>query len=71
MLTNLDLNKNKNKINIENKLVVGKGEIDMGMGEIGEGDWEDTYCDEHWLMYRIVETLYCTSETNTALCTVC
>ena len=34
------------------------------MGELHEGDWEYTNCDEYSEMYRIVELLYCTSETN-------
>ena len=27
-----------------------------------------TFCDKHWVMYGIVESLYCTSETNIILC---
>ena len=34
------------------------------MGEIDEGDGEDIYCDEHRVMYRIAESLYCTPDTN-------
>ena len=26
-----------------------------------------TYHDEHWVMYRLVESLYCTPETTIAL----
>ena len=37
------------------------------MGERGEGDSENTYCDEHWVMDRIAESLYCTTETNVTL----
>ena len=33
-----------------------------GMGEIGGGDSEDTY--EHYVMYKIVESLYCTPEVE-------
>ena len=28
---------------------------------------EDTYCDEDWVMYRTVESLCCTPETNITL----
>ena len=31
----------------------------------GDGDY--TYCGEHGVMYRIVESLYCTPETNIML----
>ena len=42
-------------------------------GEVG-GAWvkqvmqikEDT-CDEHWVLYGIIGSLYCTPETNTTL----
>lgn len=37
-----------------------------GMGEGGDRDYEHTY-DEHWVMYRNVESLYCTTETNITL----
>ena len=30
-------------------------------------DGNYTHCGEHWVMYRIVESLYCTPETNTTL----
>ena len=32
---------------------------------------EYTYHDEHWEMYRIVESLYCTPETNITLYVNC
>lgn len=35
--------------------------------EMDEGDEEPTYRDEHWEMYRIVESLCCTPETNIKL----
>ena len=37
------------------------------MGEINDGIKEYTYHDEHWVIYRIVESLYCTPETNMTL----
>ena len=37
------------------------------MVEIGDGDQECTCHDEHWVMYGIVESLYCTQETNITL----
>ena len=37
------------------------------MGEVGDGDKEYIYCDEHWIVYRTVETLHCTPETNITL----
>ena len=36
------------------------------MGERGDGIKEGT-CDEHWVMYRGVESLDCTPETNLTL----
>ena len=50
--------------------MVTRGEVGRGMGEIGEqvmGIKEDTYHDEYRVMYRIVESLYCTPETNMTL----
>ena len=41
---------------------VGGGE----WGETGEGEEEYTY-NEHWVMYRIAESLYCIPETNKTL----
>ena len=38
------------------------------MSEREKGDSEYTYLDENWEMCRIVESLYCTSETNITLC---
>ena len=32
------------------------------MGEID--GFEEYTCDEHWVMYGIVESLYCTAQTN-------
>lgn len=37
------------------------------MGEIDKGDYEHTYLDEHWAMYRIIESSYHTVETNVTL----
>ena len=34
------------------------------MGEIGDGDEEYTYCDEHRVMHKIADSLYCIFETN-------
>ena len=42
-------------------------EVGRGMGEIGEGNEEYTYHNEHWVMYGTVESLYCTGETNITL----
>ena len=44
--------------------MVARGEVVGGMGEIDEEDHEYPYYDEHWEMYRIVESFYCTLETN-------
>ena len=41
------------------------------MGEIDKGNEEYTYCDEHWVMYKIAESLYCTPETNITLYVNC
>ena len=37
------------------------------MGEMGGGDWEYAYCDEHGIMQGSAESLYCTPETNITL----
>ena len=37
------------------------------MGEIGDGDKEHIYHDEHWVKYGSIESLYCTSETDILL----
>ena len=38
----------KNRLlTIENKLVVARGEVSGGMGEIGKDDQDYTYLDEH------------------------
>ena len=37
------------------------------MGETDQGDQEYAYTDEHWVMYKIVELLYCIPETNITL----
>ena len=29
---------------------------------------ESTCCDEHWVMFAIAESVYCTLETNITLC---
>ena len=47
--------------------MVTREEVGGRMGERGEGDSENTYCDEHWVMDRIAESLYCTTETNVTL----
>ena len=49
-------------INIEKKLVVIRGQVGGEMNEIGEGDKEYVYRDDHCVMYRVVESLYCTPE---------
>ena len=42
------------------------------VGEIDDGHQDFTYQDEHWVIYRIVESLYCTPETNyNAVCKLC
>ena len=58
---------NKKISTVESNLMITRGELGEGMGEIDDGDSEYTYPDEHWVMYRIVEWLYCTSETNITL----
>ena len=58
----------KNRLlTIENKLLVTRGKVDGGMDEIGEGGQGHTYRDEHWIMYRIVESLYWAPDTNITL----
>ena len=38
-----------------------------GMGETGDGEEEDIYHDDHWVMYRTAESLCCAPETNITL----
>ena len=33
----------------------------------GKGDWEYTPLGGHWAIYGIIESLYCTSESNITL----
>ena len=55
-------------LTIENKFVTTRGEGGGQMGGIGEGDdYKCTYCNKHWVLYRIAEPLYCTPETNLTL----
>ena len=44
------------------------GEEGGVMGGTGEGVCEYIYHDEHWVMYGVVKSLYCTPETNKTLC---
>ena len=48
--------------------MVTRGEVGERMGEIDDGDWGYIYHGEPWVMYRMIESLYCTSETNITLC---
>ena len=57
----------KRLLTIENKLMITRHEVGGVLGEIGEGDLECTYHDEHWVMYRVIEALCCTPETNITL----
>ena len=60
--------KPKNRLlTVENKQMVTREELDGGMGEIGEGNKVYTYLDEHLVTYRMVESPYCTPETNLIL----
>lgn len=47
---------------LQNKLLVYRVETGWEMGEIGDGDSQYTYHNDHWVIHRIVESLYCTSE---------
>ena len=57
----------KQTLTIESKLVVAIGEVGGRIGATGEWDWENIYCDEHGVMYRIFESLYCIPEANITL----
>ena len=62
--------KHKNRLlTVENRWLPEKG-VGGGMVEIGERDDKYTCHGEHWVMYRIVESLYCTPETNITLLTI-
>ena len=50
--------------NIENRLLVARGKVGGWMDERGEEGEGYTHHDEHWVMYRILGSLYCTPETN-------
>ena len=41
--------------------------VTRGMGKIDKGNQKYTYHDEHQIMYRIVESPYCTPEINITL----
>ena len=47
--------------------MVARGEVGEGISERDEGEEGYTYPNEHRVMYRIVESLYCTPETNVTL----
>ena len=47
--------------------MITRGEVERGMSEIGKGDWEHMYQDEHWVKHRIVGSLYCTPTANITL----
>lgn len=47
--------------------MVARGEADGGMGEKEKGDKVYITYDDHWVMYRIVQSLYCALETNISL----
>ena len=42
--------------------MVTRGEVGGGMGEKGEREEAYTYRDEHGVMYRTLESLYCMFE---------
>ena len=46
------------------QLVFTRGKSGEWIGEIGDGDQECTCGNEHWVMYGIVESLYCAPEAN-------
>ena len=50
-----------------NKLVVARGEAGSGRGGRDKGDQEYTDRGEHYEMYTIAESIYCTTGTNTTL----
>lgn len=47
--------------------MVTREEMGSGMSEIGEGNLKYTYHDKHWIMYRFVESVHCTLESNITL----
>ena len=47
--------------------MVTRRDMSGGMGTIGDGVKEGTCCDEFWVMYGNVESLYCTLETTVTL----
>ena len=51
----------------ENTLMVPRGEVGRGMGELGTGIKEGTCPDEHQVMYRSVESPYCIPGINITL----
>ena len=54
-------------LTVENKLMVTRGRWVWGWGKQVMGIKGDTCRDDHRVMYGIVESLYCTSETNILL----
>ena len=57
----------KRVLTTENKLMVNRGEIGKELVKQVMGIKEDTCCDEHWVIYGTVKSLYCTPETNVIL----
>ena len=53
-------------LTIEDKLVVMGGDRSWG-GEKGDGDQEYTCRDEHRVMRRLAESLYCAPKADTTL----
>ena len=60
---------NKNQTLYYREQTVTRGEVAGRMHGIGEGDWEHIYPGEHWVMYRVVESVHCTPEMS--INTVC
>ena len=67
MKTERETNQENRLLTIESKLMGNRGEAGGGMGKIGDGNWECTCCDEHWVIYGSAESLYCTPESNIIL----
>lgn len=47
--------------------MVTRGEVGRQVGEIGEGDKEHNYLDEHWVIDGSVESPYCSLGINITL----
>ena len=65
-----NLRNRTNKIRLKYRKKTGGCQRGSGRGNGWWNRWnglEFIYYDEHWVIYTVIESLYCTSETNRTL----